>query len=115
MFTTSQRKVLGDDQPIKSFDELPSTGDSYNNMQAVFYSMRKCAYERFFHHSSKPFSEEEISQYFNFAKVPQNFDGLGLFSVRNISSTIGISKIYDFKFKPIQELLAALYLVRLNE
>ena len=112
-----KEKVLEDDQPIESFDRLPSTDDyySYNNMQTTFYSMQKCAYERFFYHSSKPFTEEEISQYFNFAKVPRNFDGLGLFSVRNISYTIGISKVYDFKFKPIQELLAALYLVRLKE
>ena len=110
-----KEKILGDDQPIKSFDLLPSTRDSYNNMQTTFYNIQKCAYERFFHHSSKPFTEEEISQYFNFAKVPQNFDGLGLFSVRNISYTIGISKVYDFKFKPIQELLAALYLVWLKE
>ena len=110
-----KEKVLGDDQPIKSFDDLPSTDDPYNDMQKIFYSMQKCAYERFFHHSSKPFNEEEISHYFNFSKVPQNFDGLGLFSVRNISYTIGISKVYDFKFKPIQELLAALYLLRLSE
>ena len=106
-----KERVLGDRQPIRSFDRLPSTSDY--DTQKIFYSMQKCAYERFFHDSWRPFTDEEISQYF--APVPENFDGLGLFNVRNISETIGVSKVYDFKFKLIQELLAALYLIRLNK
>ena len=109
-----KERVLKDDEPIQSFDKLTSKRDC--DMQAIFYGMQKCAYERFFYDSCRPFTTEEISQYFyNCTPVPQNFDGLGLFSVRNISGTIGVSKVYDFRFKLIQELLAALYLIRLNE
>ena len=106
-----KEKVLEDDQPIESFDKLPSTCDY--DMQKIFYSMQKCAYARLFCDSWKPFTNEEISQYF--APVPKNFDGLGLFNIRNIKKAIGVSKVYDFRFKLIQELLAALYLIQLNE
>ena len=46
--------------------------------------------------------------------VPDNFDGLGLFTVNNPSSNQGISKTYDFVYKPIQEMLAALHLTTLK-
>jgi len=73
--------------------------------------MQKCAYERYLHHHHhRPFTEQEISQdFFNCSVVPDSFDGLGLFSIKNIPSLTGISKDYSFLCKPIQELLAALY------
>jgi len=46
--------------------------------------------------------------------VPDSFDSLGLFSIKNIPSLTGISKDYSFLYKPIQDLLAALYLIRLK-
>ena len=96
--------------PIQTMDELPT------DMQEKFHTMQKCAYDRFFHHSSKPFTEEEISKYFFYgAKVPLDFDGLGIFSVKPIQSITGTLNTYDFTYKLIQELLAALYLSKLKE
>ena len=105
-----KEKVLGDNQPINSFDELPT------DMKKLFHSMQKCAYERYFHHSNAPFTETEISHYFfNSKKVPKEFDGFGMLSVKTTSNVVGESKVYDFIYKPTQELLSALYLTRLNE
>jgi len=42
--------------------------------------------------------------------MTHNFDGLGLFTISNVNSLTGLSKSYDFVYRPIQELLAALYL-----
>ena len=47
--------------------------------------------------------------------MPDNFDGLGLFTVKNYEGTWGISKTYEFQYKPIQEFLSALYLTRLEK
>ena len=107
-----KEKFYGDNQPITSFDNLPS------DMQTIFYCMQKCAYERFLCHSNnRPLSEQEISEdFFNCSKVPRNFDGFGLFSVTNTTNTssVGMSKFYNFSYKPVQELLAALYLTQLQ-
>ena len=105
-----KEKIYGNKQPIISFDELPAT------MQKTFYCMQKCAYEKIICHSQRYFTEEEVSQYFfNCLSVPHNFDGLGLFNVRNIEGTWGVSKTYEFQYKPIQEFLSALYLTRLKK
>ena len=85
-------------------------------MQKTFYCMQKCAYEKIIYHSQRYFAEEEVSQYFfNCLSVPDNFDGLGLFNVKNIEGTWGVSKTYEFQYKPIQEFLSALYLTRLKK
>ena len=102
-----KEKVFKDYRPIFSFDDLPS------DMQRIFYCMQKCAYERFSYHSQRSFTEQEISlDFFNGLDVPDKFDGLGLFTVKNSSNSRGISKTYDFVYKPIQEMLAALHLTR---
>ena len=105
-----KHKKLKDNQPITTFDRLPP------KMLEIFHKMQKCAYERFLHHSSEPFTEDEISEcFFNSAPVPEGFDGFGIFHVEGTQDKTGISKKYDFIYKPIQELLTALYLCRLNE
>ena len=104
-----KEKVLRDNRPITSFDDLPS------DMQRIFYCMQKCAYDRFLFHSQRSFTEQQISHdIFNGLEVPRSFDGLGLFTVKNPYGNLGISKTYDFLYKPIQEMLAALYLTRLQ-
>ena len=101
-----KEKVLKGYRPITSFHDLPS------DMQKIFYCMQKCAYE---YHSQRSITEQQISlDFFNGLDVPDNFDGLGLFTVKYLSSNQGISKTYDFVYKPIQEMLAALYLTRLQ-
>ena len=103
-----KEKVLKDYRPITSFDDLPTDHD----MQRIFYCMQKCAYD---YHSQRPITEEQISlDFFCSSVVPDRFDGLGLFTVKNSSSNRGISKTYDFVHKPIQEMLAALHLTRLK-
>ena len=47
--------------------------------------------------------------------MPDNFDGLGLFTVNNTKDAWGVSKTYEFQYKPIQEFLSALYLTRLEK
>ena len=47
--------------------------------------------------------------------MPDNFDGLGLFTVNNIEGARGISKTYEFQCKPIQEFLSGLFLTRLEK
>ena len=82
-------------------------------MKEIFYCIQKFAYERFFLKSL--ITEKEISQdFFKGLKVPHNFDGFGLLVVINHAGPTGISKSYDFLYKPIQEFLAALYLTRLE-
>ena len=82
-------------------------------MKEIFYCIQKFAYERFFLKSL--ITEKEISQdFFKGLKVPHNFDGFGLIVVINHAGPTGISKIYDFLYKPIQEFLAALYLTQLE-
>ena len=103
-----KEKIHGDTEPIRSFDNLPS------EMQGIFHCMEKCAYEQLLLHSQ--LTEQEISQeFFNCSKVPNNFDGLGLFNVTSVANVqvTGVTKYYDFQFKPIQEMLAALHLTRL--
>ena len=103
-------KLHENTQPIKNINELPP------DMQEIFHRMQRCACDRFFHHSSQPFTEEEISQnLFDGAEVPLDFDGLGIFSIKPIQIKTGKLKTYDFIYKLIQELLAALYLSRLEE
>ena len=106
-----KEKVLinKDYQPISSFDDLPS------DMQRIFYCMQKCAYEQLSYHSQRSVTEQQISvDFFNGLDVPIEFDGLGLFTVKNSPNSRGISKTYDFVYKPIQEMLAALHLTRLD-
>ena len=51
-----KHKKLQDNQPITTFDRLPP------KMLQIFHSMQQCAYKRFFHHSSEPFTEDEKYQ-----------------------------------------------------
>ena len=102
-----KEKNYRDYQPITDLNDLPT------KMHRIFKCMQKCAYEQFLFHTQ--LTEKEISDFFNGPKVPDNFDGFGLFNVILSSNTIGISKIYYFKYKPIQEMLATLYLKRLEQ
>ena len=92
---------------VRSTQNLPP------EMQKIFDTLTKYAFEHLFHH--KPFSEEEISDtLFHSSDVPWDFDGLGMFEVQNRERVTGESKDYIFLYKPIQELLAALYLTTLD-
>ena len=105
-----QEKFDGSKQPIVSFDKLQP------EMQRIFDCMQKCAYDQNIFHSQRSLTEEEVSQiFFKCSSVPDKFDGLGLFTVNNIPSTLGISKTYEFQYKPIQEFLSALYLTGLKK
>ena len=103
-----KEKNHGDSQPITNLnDDLPI------EMRQIFQCLQKCAYEQFLYHSK--LTEKEISQdFFNGSKVPNNFDGLGLFGIGNKTNAVGVLKYYYFQHKPIQEMLAALYLTRLE-
>ena len=104
-----KERVLNDHQPITSFNDLPP------DMKRIFKCMQKCAYEQFsLYHSQRSFTEQQISLHiFNGSNIPDNFDGLGLFTVKNPTNNRGIAKTYEFVYKPIQEMLAALYLTSL--
>ena len=107
-----QEKFDGSKQPwpIVSFDKLQP------EMQRIFDCMQKCTYEQLMFHSQRSVTEEEVSQiFFECSSVSHKFDGLGLFTVNNITSTLGVSKTYEFQYKPIQEFLSALYLTKLKK
>ena len=92
---------------------LNSTTSLPSEMQKIFNVLTKYAFEYLFHH--KPFSEEEISyEVFNSSDIPWDFDGLGLFKIYHTEKLTGESKDYLFLHKPIQELLAVLYLITLQ-
>ena len=105
-----KERELNDHRPISSFNDLPP------DMQRIFNSMQKCAYEQFsLYHSQRSFTEQQISlDIFNDSHIPDNFDGLGLFTVKNPTNNRGILKTYHFVYNPIQEMLAALYLSSLS-
>ena len=101
------------DKNLKGRGILRSTHKLPPEMQKVFDTLTKYAFDCMFH--NKPFSEEEISDIlFDSAEVPWDFDGLGLLGVQNRERVTGESKDYIFLYKPIQELLAALYLTKLD-
>ena len=101
------------DKSIKGRGVVKSTGKLPREMQNVFNTLTKYAFDCLFHH--KPFSEEEISDIlFDSAEVPWSFDGLGMFGVQNCEKVAGENKNYIFLYKPIQELLATLYLTTLD-
>ena len=103
-----KEKKYQDYQPITNLDD-----DLPIEMRPIFQCMQKCAYDQFLYHSR--LTEKEISQdFFNCSKVPNNFDGLGLFEIGNKTNEVGVVKCYYFQHKPIQEMLAALYLTRLQ-
>ena len=61
------------------------------------------------------FSDELVSEMvFQGDAVPLEFDGMGLFEVHDTEYDIGVIKNYNFLHKTIQELLAALYLSKLE-
>ena len=103
-----KKRKYKDLSPVDSFNDLPP------DMLTIFYSMQVCAYDRLLHHSGEPFTEVDIKRYFKFTKVPEDFDGLGFFSINN-TGIMTCTKHYDFIYKPIQELLAALHLSQLNK
>ena len=101
------------DKSSKGKQLLNSTTGLPHEMQEIFNMLRKYAFEYLFHH--KPFSEEEISyELFNSSDIPWDFDGLGLFKIYHTEKLTGESKGYLFLHKPIQELLAVLYLITLQ-
>ena len=91
---------------------LYSTTNLPPEMQKIFDVVAKYAFEYIFHH--KPISEEEISEeLFNSFDVPWGFDGLGFFKIESCEKVTGETTNYTF-YKPIQELLAAIYLTTLK-
>ena len=79
-------------------------------MQSIFKALSKIAFEYLFH--NKTFSDEEISDVFS--DVPSDFDGFGVLGMLSCEKVTGEGKDYFFLYKPIQELLAAIYLTTLT-
>jgi len=100
-------RVLRKRTIIKSLDDLPE------QMKKVLVSIERYAFECVFCY--KPCSEEEVSQnLFNSEDVPYDFDGLGLFGIEFLPKVAGESKGYVFLYEPIKELLATVYISRLQ-
>ena len=63
-------------------------------MKKTFDTLTKCVLYLF---HCKPFSEEKISDaLFDSSDVPWNFDGLGMFRIKNTEKITGKSKDYFF-------------------
>ena len=94
-------------QLLNSVENLPP------EMQKKFNAVIKYAFEHLFH--CKPVTEDDLSDaLFNSLGVPSSFDGFGMFRIGSCEKVTGKSKTYMFLYKPVQELLAVIYLTTLK-
>ena len=101
-------KTNNDNSVLREINTLPS------NLKKMLYSLGRLAYEEL-HNDQLIFSCDMVSKIvFNGKSVPSEFDGMCLLEVHDTEMDIGIIKNYNFFHKSIQELLAAIYLMRLE-
>jgi len=103
-----KEKTYGDERPIKDLDDLP------NEMLEMLHGLEKYAYDCYL--MKNPISQEQVlcDIFGSKDKQLQDFDGMGLLQVKIVSGIIGNSKYYQFRYRIIQEFLAAVYLTRLH-
>ena len=97
-----------DRKAITSLDDvhMPST------MTMILRGLEKHAYDTFL--SQKPFTFEDISVYISGPLDEKEFDGMGFFQIIEQKSMTGESNSYLYRYRVIQEYLAAVYLTRLE-
>ena len=94
-----------------TFSEINSLSEKLLEM---LYNLGKLAYEEL-HNDELVFSIEKVSKIiFGGKGIPPGFDGMCLLEVHDLEKDVGIIKNYNFLHKSIQELLAAVYLMHLD-
>ena len=105
-----KEKAYDDHTPIKLWDDfnLPK------EMREILHGLEKYAYDCFL--KKKPISQESMLAYMKDFQVEQlqNFNGMGLLEIKKVKCITGDSKCYQYRYKVIQEFLAAIYLSRLD-
>ena len=101
-------KVNNDKSVFKNINKLSP------KLKEILYRLGKLAYENL-HNDQLIFSCDKVSEIvFGGEDVPIDFDGMCLLEVHDTELDIGIIKNYNFLHKSIQELLAAIYLMHLE-
>jgi len=101
-------KAFNDTQTLTSLHKLPQA------LKEVLNGLEKLSYTLLWE-DRLIFSDELVSGVvFHGKSVPLEFDGMGLLEVHDTEYELGVIKNYNFLHKTIQELLAALYLSKLE-
>ncbi|XP_065894819.1 NACHT, LRR and PYD domains-containing protein 3-like isoform X2 [Dysidea avara] len=93
---------------ITSVDDVHIPPD----MKIILRGLEKHAYDTII--TQRPFTFEEISEYIPGPLDEKEFDGMGFFQIIEQKSMTGESNSYLYRYKVIQEYLAAIYLTRLE-
>ena len=101
-------KAFKDTQTLTNLDKLPQAlKEILNGLEELSYTL--------LWEDRLIFSDELVSEVvFHGKSVPLEFDGMGLLEVHDTEYELGVIKNYNFLHKTIQELLAALYLSKLE-
>ena len=101
-------KAFKDTQTLTNLDKLPQA------LKEVLNGLEELSYTLLWE-DRLIFSDELVSEVvFHGKSVPLEFDGMGLLEVHDTEYELGVIKNYNFLHKTIQELLAALYLSKLE-
>ena len=97
-----------------SYTTFKDLSDLPENMLKILHGLEKAAFELF--SQKEPISEERIFGYIDTLQIEQmqNFNGMGLLEIKKVVYGVKEFKYYLYRFKVLQEFLAAQYLTRLK-